>query len=200
MSSLKSYFRKKHKYEIQSDLKDMTAEQIVSLNPSEVGYYIEEDTGGVPLAGVKKKAMFTLLAIKRQNKATPNERARQKSITNFLEREGIKSNLEVDKLMANTQTEMVQENISKIREQLELKDMTNRIRALDNKPPIPDTEEESMIRRVKNLGGKRKSSGNLFGKTVSKRKRREKTRKGRKSRKSCKALVKHFSKTNRRRN
>jgi hypothetical protein len=200
MSSLKSYFRKKHKYETQSDLKDMTAEQIVSLNPSEVGYYIEEDTGGVPLAGVKKKAMFTLLAIKRQNKATPNERARQKSITNFLEREGIKSNLEVDKLMANTQTEMVQENISKIREQLELKDMTNRIRALDNKPPIPDTEEESMIRRVKNLGGKRKSSGNLLGKTVSKRKRREKTRKGRKSRKSCKALVKHFSKTNRRRN
>ena len=71
-----------------------------------------------------------------------------------------------------------------MREQLELKDMTNRLRALDNRPPIPDTEEESMARRLQNLGGKRR-------KTVSKRKRREKTRKGRKGRKG--------RKTNRRR-
>jgi len=78
---------------------------------------------------------------------------------------------------------MVQENMAKMREQLELKDMTNRLRALDNKPPIPDTEEESMVRRVQNLGGKRsKASGKPFGKrkTVSKGKRKGKTRKGRK--------------------
>jgi len=74
---------------------------------------------------------------------------------------------------------MVQENMAKMREQLELKDMTNRLRALDNKPPIPDTEEESMVRRVQNLGGKRKRR-----RTVSKGKRREKTRKGRKGRKT----------------
>ena len=79
---------------------------------------------------------------------------------------------------------MAQENMAKMREQLELKDMTNRIRALDNRPPIPDTEEESMVRRLQNLGGKRR-------KTVSKGKRREKTRKGRKGRKG--------RKTNRRR-
>ena len=185
MSSLKSYFRKKHKYETQADLKDMTAEQIVNLNPGEVGYYIEEETGGVPLQGVKKKAMWTLLAIKRQNKATPNERARQGAISRFLDTEGIKSNPEVDRLIADTQTEMVQEDMAKMREQLELKDMTNRLRALDNRPPIPDTEEESMARRLNGLqGGKRR-------KTVSKRKRREKTRKGRKGRKG--------RKTNRRR-
>ena len=183
MSSLKSYFRKKHKYETQADLKDMTAEKIVSLNPSEVGYYIEEETGGVPLEGVKKKALWTLLAIKKQNKATPNEMARQKAITNFLEREGIRPDPEVDRLIANTQTEMAQENMSKMREQLDLKDMTNRLRALDNKPPIQDTEEESIVRRLKNLGGKRKSK-KAFGKTISKRKRREKTRKSRKDRKT----------------
>ena len=185
MSSLKSYFRKKHRYETQADLKDMTAEQIVSLNPSEVGFYIEQETGGVPLEGVKKKAMWTLLAIKRNNKPTPNERARQGAISRFLDTEGIKSNPEVDKLIADTQTEMVQEDMAKMREQLELKDMTNRLRALDNRPPIPDTEEESMVRRLQNLGGKRKR------KTVSKRKRREKTRKGRKGKKG--------RKTNRRR-
>ena len=175
MSSLKSYFRKKHRYETQADLKNMTAEQIVSLNPSEVGFYIEQETGGVPLEGVKKKALWTLLAIKRQNKATPNERARQGAISRFLDTEGIKSNPEVDRLIADTQTEMVQEDMAKMREQLELKDMTNRLRALDNRPPIPDTEQESMARR---LGGKRKR------KTVSKRKRREKTRKSRKGRKT----------------
>ena len=178
MSSLKSYFRKKHKYETQADLKDMTAEQIVNLNPGEVGYYIEEETGGVPLQGVKKKAMWTLLAIKRQNKARPDERARQGAISRFLYTEGIKSDPEVDKLIANTQTEMVKEDMAKMREQLELKDITNRLRALDNKPPIPDTEEESMVRRVQNLGGKRKR------RTVSKGKLRGKTRKGRKGRKT----------------
>jgi hypothetical protein len=73
---------------------------------------------------------------------------------------------------------MVQENMASMREQLERKDMTNRLRALDNRPPIPDTEQESMARRLQNLGGKRKR------KTVSKRKRREKTRKSRKGRKT----------------
>jgi hypothetical protein len=179
MSSLKSYFRKKHRYETQADLKDMTAEQIVSLNPGDVGYYIEQETGGVPLEGVKKKALWTLLAIKRQNKATPNERARQGAITRFLDTEGIKTNPEVDRLIANTQTEMVQENMAKIREQIQLKNMDNRLRALDNRPPIPYTEEEKMVVRLDGIyGGKRKR------RTVSKGKRRGKTRKGRKGRKT----------------
>jgi hypothetical protein len=178
MSSLKSYFRKKHRYETQADLKNMTAEQIVSLNPGDVGFYIEQETGGVPLEGVKKKAIWTLLAIKKQNKARPDETARQRAITSFLQREGIRPDPEVDRLIANTQTEMVEEDMAKMREQLELKDMTNRLRALDNRPPIPDTEEESMARRLQNLGGKRKR------KTASKGKRRGKTRKGRKGRKT----------------
>jgi hypothetical protein len=170
-----SFFRKKHRYETQADLKDMTAEQIVSLNPGDVGYYIEQETGGVPLEGVKKKAIWTLLAIKKQNKARPDETARQRAITSFLQREGIRPDPEVDRLIANTQTEMVQEN------------MDNRLRALDNKPPIPYTEEEKVVVRLDGIyGGKRKSKAlrKFFGKTISKRKRREKTRKGRKGRKT----------------
>ena len=186
-------FGKSHKYESQADLKDMTAEQIVNIEPKDVRNDLDTKTNGVTLDKVKKRAIDTLLSIKKYHKATPNETARQKAITNFLKREGIIPDPEVDRLIANTQTEMVQENMAKMREQLELKDMTNRLRALDNKPPIPDTEEESMVRRVQNLGGKRsKASGKPFGrKTVSKRKRREKTRKGRKGKKG--------RKTNRRR-
>jgi len=184
MSSLKSYFRKKHKYETQADLKNMTAEQIVSLNPSEVGYYLEQETGGVPLEGVKRRAMFSLLAIKKQNKATPNERARQGAISRFLDREGIKSDPEVQKLIDSTRDQMVQEDKAKLKEQIDMKNMENRLRALDNKEPIPYTEEEDMFIRLQKLGGKRR--------TVSKRKRREKTRKCRKGRKTNR-------KTNRRR-
>jgi hypothetical protein len=178
MSSLKSFFRKKHRYETQADLKDMTAEQIVNLNPKDVGTYLENETGGIPLEGQKRRAMFTLLNIKKREKETPNARAKQSAITSFLEREGIKSNPEVDAVIAQAGLEVAKENIEKIKEQIEIKDMTNRLYALDNKPPIPDTEEEAMVRRLMKLGGKRRR------RTVSKRKRREKTRKGRKGRKT----------------
>ena len=180
MSSLKNFFRKKHRYESQADLKNMTAEQIVSINPKDVGYYIESETGGIPLEGVKKKAMFSLLAIKKREKETPNERARQEAITRFLEREGIKSNTEVDKLIAQVQEEMIEEDKVKMQEQIDMKHFENRVRALDNRPPIPYTTEEDMFLRLQKLGGKSKASSKSFGKTVSKRKRREKTRKGRK--------------------
>jgi len=191
MSSLKSYFRKKHKYETQADLKDMTAEQIININPNEVGYYLEEETGGIPLEGVKRRAMFTLLSIKKREKETPNQRAKQGAITSFLQREGIKSNPEVDRLIANAQSELVEENMEKIRQKIVLKNMENRLRALDNKPPVPYTEEENYVVRLDALkAGKRKL------KTVSKRKKRERTRK---YRKGSKLSGKSFRKTNRRR-
>jgi hypothetical protein len=176
MSSLKSYFRKKHKYETQADLKDMTAEQIVNLNPGEVGYYIEEETGGVPLQGVKRDAMTTLLLIKKYNKKRPNETARQEAITRFLKRKEIIPDQEVDKLIADTRAEMAEKDMEEVREEVDRKDMTNRLRALKNLPPSEIyTEEESMVKRLNALkAGKRK--------TVSKRKRREKTRKCRKGR------------------
>lgn len=179
MSSLKSYFRKKHRYETQADLKDMTAEQIVNLNPKDVGFYLETDTGGIPLEGVKRRAMFALLGIKKREKETPNATARQSSITRFLEREGIKSNPEVDAVIAQATAELMKENDAKLKEQIEMKDLNNRLRALNNQPPIPYTEEESIFKRLNALkAGKRRRH------KTTKRKRREKTRKGRKGRKT----------------
>ncbi len=179
MSSLKSFFRKKHRYETQADLKDMTAEQIVNLNPKDVGTYLENETGGIPLEGQKRRAMFTLLNIKKREKETPNAKAKQSAITSFLQREGIKSNPEVDAVIAQVKQEMVEEDNVKMQEQIDMKIFENRLRALDNKPPIPYTQEEEMFMRLQKLGGKRGRR-----RTVSKRKRREKTRKGRKGRKT----------------
>ncbi len=165
-------------YKTQADLKDMTAEQIINLNPQEVSEKIAEKDGGIPLRDrVKKLAMYRLVAIKKAEETRPDETTRQRLITSFLQDNGIIPNPEVDKLIADTQTEIVKEDMAKMREQLDIKDMTNRLRALDNKPPIPDTEEEAMVRRLQKLGGKRR-------RTVSKGKRKGKTRKGRKGRKT----------------
>lgn len=169
--SLKSYFRKKHKYETQADLQNMTAEQIVSLNPSEVGLYIENETGGVPLTGVKRRAMYRLLAIKKQEKMTPNPVARQSAITQFLQNEGIKENPEVTKLLVDTHNQMMSDRVSQ-------KQLENRLRKLKNEPEMPYTQDEEMYLRLHRLGsgGKRKrySRRRLRGKTKRKSRRNKK--------------------------
>lgn len=150
MSTLRSYFRKKHKYETQADLKDMTAEQIVSLNPSDVGTYIEGDTGGVPLQGVKKRALYNLLAQKRAEKESGhNPTARQRVIDDFLKREGLRNDPQVTKLLVDTNTEI-------LRERVNMKEMENRLRKLRDEAEIPYTEEEKMHLRLSklNYGGK----------------------------------------------
>lgn len=174
MSSLKSYFRKKHKYETQADLKDMTAEQIVSLNPSDVGTYIETETGGIPLTGVKKRAMFNLLAQKKQEKQTgPNPTARATIIDSFLKREGLRNDPEVDKLLVHTNTEVMGDKVR-------MKEMENRLRKLRDEPEIPYTEEEKIYLRMNNLRAGRKTRRNRKQKTKkrkSNRKRRTYRRK-----------------------
>lgn len=167
--SLKSYFRSKHKYETQADLKDMSAEQIVSLNPKDVGTYIEKETGGVPLEGVKKRALFRLLAIKKQEKQTPNERARQNSIREFLGREGIRENPEVTKLIMETDNQIMQDKVSQ-------KQLENRLRKLNDQPEIPYTQDEELYIRMQKLkiGGRKKSK--------TKRTKREKKRRNKKTR------------------
>jgi len=153
MSSFKSYFRKKHKYETQADLKDMTAEQIVNLNPRDVGSYIENETGGVPLTGVKRRAMYRLLAIKKQDKQTPNPAARQSSITQFLEKEGIKENPEVTKLLIELDNKIMEDQVSQ-------KQLENRLRKLKDQPEIPYTEDEELYMRLQKLriGGRKRKT------------------------------------------
>jgi len=90
--SLKSYFRKDHKYKTQADLKDMTADEIVAIKPSDIGFYIENETGGIPLTGVEAQALWNVLDQKKREKKTgiiENEDDREKRIERFLSHWGV---------------------------------------------------------------------------------------------------------------
>ena len=166
MSSFKSFFKKKHKYETQADLKNMTSQQIVSLDPTEVSSHIDRETGGVPLTDVKKRAMFNLLAQKKLEKEIgSNPSARSRAIDSFLKREGLRNDPEVTKLMVDVNNEVMSEKLSQ-------KQLENRLRKLKDQPEIPYTQEEQIFFRMKNL--------NTGGKT--RRHRREKSKKYKKRR------------------
>jgi hypothetical protein len=188
MSSLKSYLRqtfgKSHKYETQADLKDMTAEQIVNIEPEEVGFYLRDETGGIPLEGVKRNAMNTLLSIKTEDDTLKKAGIKNGRDTSRVRKNGREIAINSFLNRPEVRTKIVQKDMEEVREEVDRKDMTNRLRALKNLPPSEIyTEEESMVKRLNALkAGKRK--------TVSKRKRKGKTRKGRKA----------SGKTNKRRN
>jgi len=170
MSSFKSFFKKTHKYETQADLKNMTAQQIVSLDPNDVSSRIDRETGGVPLTDVKKRAMFNLLAQKNLEKEIgPNPSSRSRAIDSFLKREGLRNDPEVSKLMIDTNNEVMNERLSQ-------KQLENRLRKLNDQPEIPYTQEEQLFLRMKNL--------NTGGKTQIRR--REKNKKSYKKRKTYK--------------
>jgi len=157
--SLKTYFRKDHKYKSQADLKDMTAEEIVSLNPSDIGFYVETETGGIPLTGVKKRALFNLLARKKMEKKTGiNLKAREKIIKDFLQREGLRHDPEVTKMLVDTDYKITADK-------LQMKSMENRLRKLKDEPQIPYTTEEEMYLRMQKLGVGGKSRRPYRGKT-----------------------------------
>jgi len=180
MASFKSFFKKKHKYETQSDLKDMTAEQIVSLNPSDVKSNIEKETGGIPLTGVKKRALNNLLAQKRIEKESgPNPIARERVIDAFLKRENLRHDPKVTKLLVETNSEIMRNNVS-MRDNVRMKELENRLRRLNDEPEIPYTDEEKLYLRMSklNIGGKtRRHRSHKTKKRKSHRKRRTYKRK-----------------------
>jgi len=154
--SLKSYFRKDHKYKSQADLKDMTAEEIVSLNPSDIGFYVETETNGIPLTGVKKRALFNLLSRKKVEKtAGINLKTREKIINEFLNREGLRNDPQVTKLIVDTDYKVTSDR-------LQMKSMENRLRKLRNEKEIPYTEEEEMYLRLKKIGGKTRKTRKVY--------------------------------------
>jgi len=164
--SLKSYFRKDHKYKTQADFQNMSPEEIVNLNPSDVGFYVETETGGIPLTGVKKKALYNLLARKKvEKKSGINLIAREKMIDSFLKREGLRNDPEVTKLLVNTDNEITSNRVK-------MKSLENRLRKLRNEPEIPYTDEEKIYLRMLKLPTGGKTSKHY----------REKTRKNRKNR------------------
>lgn len=101
-NSLKSFFRKPHKYETQADLDKLTADEIIHLDPNAVGLYIEHEDGGVKLTGAKRESMLRLLSIKREIKKNPKLSGLRESVVERL----TNRDKEVEKLMKDTQAEM----------------------------------------------------------------------------------------------
>jgi len=147
MSSFKSYFGKKHKYETLADLIAVasTPEAIIRTDPKDIRTDIL-DNPSVTLSEQQTKALRMLLAIKRQEKKSgENLAAREKVITEFLG-----NNSQVNALIVETTGEV-------LKEQIEQKDLENRLRALRDEPIVPYTEEEELYKRQLELrkGGKR---------------------------------------------
>ena len=112
--SLKNYFKSNKKYQSQSDLQNMTAIDIINIHPEEVDKNIDKNTSKISLDGVKRRAMYALLAIKSMWKINPSEELRQKTINQFLIREGLKNDNEVNKLINMKQIEVNNENAYKL--------------------------------------------------------------------------------------
>jgi hypothetical protein len=111
--SFSSYFSKKYKYQTQSDLKNLDAEQIANILPNDVNAKINENKGGVSLTTPQVRAMFFLLQLKKSVKLQPSEQFRQNEITKFLRRERTTGS-EVDALIAKTTMELDEENAQKL--------------------------------------------------------------------------------------
>jgi hypothetical protein len=161
-----NFFRKKHKYETQSDLQDLSVEEIIRIDPKDIGLYIEEETGGRPLTGDKLKALNRLLAFKRN---IPKGRPVPESmIQKFLNEDA-----EIRKVTNAATNELVNENKQQTINDLKMLDLKRGIDSLSDRMIEPVSDKESKDRRWTNLGG-----------------RTRRTRKPRKLRKSKKSLRK----------
>ncbi len=124
MSWVPSFLKRKtHKYETQADLDKLTADEIIHLDPKEVGFYVEKNEGGVKLTGPKRTSMLRLLSIKRDEKNNPSLIRLRASVVDKLTNQ----DKEVEKLTRDTQAEIDSGNT-----------MRNRLTLLDM-PQVPTT-------------------------------------------------------------
>ena len=101
----------------------LTADEIIHLDPKEVGFYVEKNEGGVKLTGPKRASMLRLLSIKRDEKNNPSLIRLRASVVDKLTNQ----DKEVEKLMRDTQAEIDSGNT-----------MRNRLTLLDM-PQVPTT-------------------------------------------------------------
>lgn len=200
MSSFFGMFKgkKDYPYNYPNDLTIFTPEEIITIvNPDDVNpdistkgfgrlgkYQYKALQGLIELQKIKDKSKHEELKAKKlkemRDKPDYDEEERNRIIIQGMAQKATpvlasarnSSSSEEDDLIVDTINEMTAEELKK-------KDLENRLRALKDQPIIPDTTAESLLRKIKKNGGKRK------GRTLSKKQRREKkTRKGRKHRKT----------------
>ena len=167
-----NFFRKKHKYETQADLQGLSVEEIIRIDPKDIGFYVEEETGGNPLTGDKLKALNKLLAFKRN---IPKGRPVPESmIQQFLNEDA-----QINKMMSEATGEIVKEYKAKTVDDLKMLDLKRGIDSLGNKMPVPVTQDEITKRKWTNLGGRTRRLRKL-----------KKSRKQRKSKKMSRKMKK----------
>jgi len=142
LRNISSLFKKKdHKYKSQDDLINMSAEEIVRIEPNDVSSKIEIAQSNNKLDGVKRRALHRLLAIKRHEKENPSLRNRRNAIINqFLNNEGFSKEV-VDKMVDIYKKDMYTK--------LEMKDIENRLRTLKDLPTKEYTEEERAFKKMR---------------------------------------------------
>jgi organic radical activating enzyme len=173
-----NFFRKKHNYETQADLQGLSVEEIIRIDPKDIGFYIEEETGGNPLTGDKLKALNKLLAFKRN---IPKGRPVPESmIQQFLNEDK-----QTKQLINEATSEIVKENKQKTIDDLKMIDLKRGVDALNNRMPEPVSEKESKDRRWTTLGGRTRKM-KKSKKSLRKMRKTRKTRKTRKMRKTSK--------------
>jgi hypothetical protein len=188
MSSFRSYFGKKHKYETLAALLSAapTPEAIIRTDPKDISSHIlttrtpndENDKNYVD----KMAALNRLLSIKKTEKELGvNLEARKRAIDKFLT-----PNPEVDALMAQAIGEIVEETKKESQQNIELNELKNRARALRDLAPIHDEGDIQEWRRLRDLGkgGKRtrkhKKNGSRKHNKKSSRKNKKRTTKNKK--------------------
>lgn len=161
--SLKSYFKSNKKYQSQSDLQNMSAVDIINIYPDEVDKNIDKNTSKVTLDGVKRRAMYALLAIKSMWKLNPSEEFRQKAINQFLVREGLKNDNEVNKLISIKQMEVNDENAYKLSKSMPSVPVHSIL------PNVPTTTIRTAGKRNKTTKKNKKTKRNMLKKRLVKR-------------------------------
>lgn len=150
MSFFRKTFGKKHKYETQADLQGFTVEEIIRIDPKDIGSYIEEETGGNPLTGEKQKALKKLLAFKRFQKDV----LKDKPIPESMIQKYLNEEAQINQLMGEARGEIVKEYKQKTIDDLNMLDLERRKAALNNQMPQQVTKDEGTKRKWTNLGGR----------------------------------------------
>lgn len=157
---------KTHKYESTLPLKLFSVEQILSIDPKDIGLNIREKEGSIRLNDEQSRALAFLLLLKEEEQKEPSKKGEHdRRVQMYLQRES-----EVSSLIKNTQKQVEKENDFQTRLHAlypKYSDLEERHRKLNNDsiaPKVLDAEEE-LNKYFEEEGGRRRSRRRRFTKS-----------------------------------
>ena len=155
---------KTHKYESTLPLRDFTVEQILNIDPKDVGFNIREKEGSIRLNDEQSRALAFLLLLKEEEQQEPSKKEEHDTrVQMYLRRER-----EVSNLIKNTQKQVQRDQKfeSNIQSRLDAlnpnySDLKERHRKL-NEPIAPvheksDKSQDEELQHYFEEGGRRRS-------------------------------------------